>query len=144
MRVERRQIDGARNFFERGRSVHNAPHGIMRQKAHALLCRDTTQLAQRGPPRHQFIQIGIEAHHFHERNSPMVSLLLAIVAANRLVQGFRVVRIESQQAPLGGAWLVVGSVSDAVDCEVPLPGATPDVKLPRLFGACGVGASGTP
>jgi len=76
------------------------------QRASALLRRETAQFAQCGPPRDQFVHIGVEAHDFHERDPSVVSLLLAASPAARLVQRLSAGGIESQQASLSGIRMV--------------------------------------
>src|SRR6202166_31194 len=106
LRLEGRQIDAARDFTQGGGAVEHASDGVLRQRTSALLGRETAQFAQRCPPRDQFVQIGVEATDFHQRDPPMVSLLLAIVAAARLVQRLSAGGIESQQASLGGIRMI--------------------------------------
>src|ERR1700733_11996727 len=106
LRLEGRQIDAARDFTQGGAAVEHASDGVLRKRASALLRRETAQFAQGGPPRDQFVEIGIEAYDFHQRDPPVVSLLITILAAAGLVQRLSAGGVESKQAPLGGIRMI--------------------------------------
>src|SRR5258708_25178004 len=112
MCLERGEIDGARDLIQGGRSVEYPANGVVRQRSSTPLRRDVPQFALRRAPRHQFVQLRIEAHDFHEGDPPKISLLLAIFAADRLVQGLGIVGIEAKQASLRGI-RAVGSFAAA-------------------------------